>query len=157
MKINRFAAMGIERYKPAVAKEVLLFMAGLVWELVGVVLVFMAVSWLGGMPGHGCYPYAAAGIALALVVHHFGFLRIVDKNLERILPVEDRRCLFGFIPWKSYLIIAIMVTMGIMLRHSSIPRQYLAILYLGIGLALALSGLRYLRICVREIARTRVS
>jgi hypothetical protein len=38
-----------------------------------------------------------------------------------------------------------MVSMGIALRHSAIPKQYLSILYNGIGLALFLSGTRYLR------------
>jgi hypothetical protein len=38
-----------------------------------------------------------------------------------------------------------MVSMGIALRHSSIPKHYLSILYNGIGLALFLSGIRYFR------------
>jgi hypothetical protein len=47
--------------------------------------------------------------------------------------------------WRSYIIVVIMVSMGITLRHSSIPKQYLSILYNGIGLALFLSGIRYFR------------
>jgi hypothetical protein len=50
--------------------------------------------------------------------------------------------------WKSYLIVAVMVTMGIMLRHSSIPKQYLSIMYIGIGTALILSSIRYFRYLV---------
>jgi hypothetical protein len=46
---------------------------------------------------------------------------------------------------KSYLIVIIMISMGIALRHSSIPKRYLSILYNGIGLALFLSGIRYFR------------
>jgi len=38
-----------------------------------------------------------------------------------------------------------MVSMGIGLRHSSIPKPYLSIIYLGIGVALFLSGTRYFR------------
>jgi hypothetical protein len=97
--------------------------------------------------------FAGAGVVLALLVHHFGFLKIVDKNLERILPMHGMRCLFSFIPWKSYFIIAIMITMGATLRHSAIPKQYLAIVYLGIGLALILSSVRYIRVFFREIGR----
>ena len=64
--------------------------------------------------------------------------------------MDGKKCLFAFIPWKSYLIIAVMMTMGIVLRHSSIPKQYLAVLYIGIGLALVLSSVRYMRIFIRE-------
>jgi hypothetical protein len=38
-----------------------------------------------------------------------------------------------------------MVTMGITLRHSPIPKQYLSVIYTGIGLALFLSSIRYFR------------
>jgi hypothetical protein len=78
-------------------------------------------------------------------VHHFGFLKIADKNLNRLLPLTEKQSPFAFMTWKSYLIVLIMVSMGIALRHSSIPKRYLSILYNGIGLALFLSGIRYLR------------
>jgi len=88
---------------------------------------------------------------MALLVHHFLFLKIVDKNIARILPMVEKKCLFSFITWKSYMIIIVMVTMGTLLRHSTFPKQYLAILYVGIGLALMLSSLRYIRVFVGEM------
>jgi hypothetical protein len=88
-----------------------------------------------------------------LLVHHFGFLKIVDKNIERILPMVDKKCLFSFITWKSYIIIMVMVALGTFLRHSAIPHRFLAILYTGIGLALILSSLRYLRVFLHEIRK----
>ena len=39
----------------------------------------------------------------------------------------------------------IVLTMGITLRHSSIQKPWLAILYIGIGLGLFLSSVRYIR------------
>ena len=54
--------------------------------------------------------------------------------------------------WKSYIIVVIMVSMGIMLRHSSIPKRYLSVLYNGIGLALFLSGIRYFRFFIRLLS-----
>ena len=78
-------------------------------------------------------------------------LKIVEKNLSRILPVDEKRCLFSFMPWKSYLIVLIMIAMGTLLRHSAIPKQYLAIIYTGIGLALILSSVRYARAFLKEI------
>lgn len=137
----------MEKYKPAVTKTVLLFLAGFIWACVGAILLFLAFSWLtaDSVTQASFYVFSGTGIVLALVVHHFGFLKIVDKNLDRILPMNGKKCLFAFIPWKSYLIIAIMIALGAFLRHSSIPKQYLAILYTTIGLALILSSVRYLR------------
>ena len=143
----------INIYKPAVTKNVLLFLAGIIWVCVGTMLLFLAFSWLAKVSNINIYLFGGAGVVLALLAHHFGFLRIVDKNLERILPMDEKKCLFSFMPWKSYLIIVVMISMGAILRHSMIPKQYLAILYTAIGLALILSSVRYLRIFFREIRR----
>ena len=142
-----------DKYKPAVTKNVLLFLAGFVWTCVGTMLLFLAFSWLSKASNVNRTVFASAGVVLALLVHHFGFLRIVDKNLKRILPMDDKKCVFSFISWKSYLIIVVMIAMGAALRHSAIPKQYLAILYTTIGLALILSSVRYVRVFFTEIKR----
>ncbi len=147
--------MGIEKFKPAVTKNILLLMAGTVWVFAGFMLLFMAFSWLHRASGVSTYLYALAGILLALPVHHFGFLRIVDKNLKRILQMDRKKCFFAFIPSKSYLLIIVMIVMGILLRHSTIPKYDLAILYIGIGLALILSSIRYIRIFYREVVKDK--
>ncbi len=116
-------------------------------------LLLLAVSWLLETAKTDWYVFAGCGVVLALLVHHFGFLRIVEKNLERILPGDEKRCIFSFMPWKSYLLIPIMIAMGIILRHSAVPKEYLAILYTGMGLALILSSVRYVRVLLREIKR----
>jgi hypothetical protein len=135
----------IERYKPGVSKNTLLFIAGLLWVMVGVMLNSMAYSWLRNERQGYALTAAAIGFVGSLFIHRFGFSRIVNRNMDRILPMEGKRCVFSFMPWKSYVLVAIMITMGILLRHSPIPKLYLAALYIGIGTALILSSVRYLR------------
>lgn len=141
------------RYTPAVPKGILLFVAALVWVCVGTILLWVALAWLATAPRASRYALAGTGIAVALIAHHFGFLRIVDKNTARILAMEGKRCLFSFVPLRSYLLIAVMVALGAILRHSAIPKPYLAVLYIGMGLALLLSSVRYLRILSGELRR----
>jgi hypothetical protein len=135
----------IEKWKPGVSKAGLLLMAGIMWMGIGVMLDVLSYGWLRGeRPDHAVL-VAVIGLLCALVIHHFGFLRVVDKNLARILPMEGRRCIFSFMPLKSYILIIVMMLMGFLLRHSAIPKLYLSILYIGIGTALILSSVRYLR------------
>lgn len=141
----------LEKHKPAASKTVLLFLAGGLWMSVGIMLLSFAASWLLKSTNSHRYICAVAGVILALLVHHFGFLKIVNRNLKRILPLDEKRCVFAFMPWKSYLIIPLMITLGIVLRHSRMPKEYLAILYIGIGMGLLLSSIRYLRIFLKEI------
>jgi hypothetical protein len=140
----------LEKFKPAVGRQTLLFMGGFVWFCVGGMLLTFSVQWLGAFHDASPLPFVLPGVFLALVVHHFGFLKIVDRNLGRLLTAEEKKCVFYFMPWRSYLTVGIMVVMGILLRHSQIPKQYLAILYVGIGLGLILSSVRYFRVLFRQ-------
>ncbi len=123
--------------------------AGLVWIGVGVMLLMLAFSWLSRTYSPDVFLFSGIGTVFALLIHHFGFLRIVNSNLKRILSMTGKRCLFSFFPFKSYFLIGIMVAMGMMLRHSAVPKRYLAILYIAIGLALLLSSIRYIRCFVK--------
>jgi hypothetical protein len=134
-----------EKWKPGVPKSILLLMAGLLWTGTGIMLDSLSYTWLRAADAPSAVWAVLIGFVLALLIHHLGFLRIVDKNLGRILPMKGRRCLFSFMPLKSYLLIALMISLGILLRHSPIPKLILSVVYTAIGTALILSSLRYLR------------
>jgi hypothetical protein len=137
--------MDIRKFNSAVDKSILVLMAGLMWCGVGIMLIRYAVSWLSLCSAREQIFYYAAGFLAAMPIHHLGFIKIADKNLNRILALREKTSPFAFMTWKSYLIVLVMVSMGIALRHSSLPKRYLSILYNGIGLALFLSGIRYFR------------
>ena len=145
----------IDKIRPAVDKRALIFLSFLVWVVVGMMLLLYAYSWLKASQVNHSYIFAGLGFGAALVIHHFGFLKIVDKNLGRILPMEEKKCAFSFMTWKSYIIVAVMVTMGTVLRHSAIPKTYLSILYIGIGLSLILSSIRYLRVFLSQLKKIK--
>ena len=132
-----------------VDKRVLIFMAGLMWCGVGVMLIRYAISWLSLCNGKEQILFYSAGFLAAMPIHHFGFLKIADKNINRLLPLTEKKSPFSFMTPKSYLIVIVMVSMGIALRHSPIPKKYLSLLYNGIGLALFLSGIRYFRVFIQ--------
>jgi hypothetical protein len=140
-----------EKWKLGVPKHWLLLLAGLLWIGVGCMLNSLAWSWLRTEPTGKAAMLGALGFASALVIHHFGFLRIVDKNLARILPMQGKRCVFSFMPLKSYILILIMSLLGVTLRHSPVPKPYLAVLYIAIGTALILSSIRYFRYVCKSI------
>jgi hypothetical protein len=147
--------MNIKKFTPLVDKKILVLLAGLMWCGVGVMLIRFAVSWLATNSWKEQEVYYAIGFLAAMPIHHFGFLKIADKNLNRLLPLAEKKCIFSFMTWKSYLIVLVMVSMGIALRHSSIPKRYLSILYNGIGLALFLSGIRYFRFFFKLLSAKR--
>ena len=137
------------KYDPAVDKKFLVAFSGITWTVVGIVLCSLAVTWLSQTSTKSILLLGLAGIILSLLIHHFGFLKLVDKNIARILAKEGKVCIFGFQPWKSYMIILVMIVMGMTLRNSTVPKPYLAIIYIGFGGAMLLSSLRYHRIFIK--------
>jgi hypothetical protein len=147
--------MKIKDLTPSADKRILVLLAGLMWCGVGIMLIRYAISWLIPIGIRGASIYYAAGFLAAMPIHHFGFLKIADRNLNRLLPLTEKKCIFSFMKWRSYIIVLVMVSMGIALRHSALPKRYLSILYIGIGLALFLSGIRYLRFFVMLLFKSR--
>ena len=150
---NKKLGVKLDSLKPSVKKPYLLFLSGIMWFAVGIILNSFAYHWLIVYGKADSFIYALIGFIAALIIHHFGFLKVADKNLGRISLLKDKSCVFSFMSWKSYLIVMVMGSMGIGLRHSSIPKQYLSMLYIGIGLALLLSSIRYFRILITEMVK----
>jgi hypothetical protein len=135
--------MEISKLKPSVSKKWLIATAGIMWTAVGIMLCIRAWAWFSLSKSGISFPLEISGIILAIVVYYFGFSRIAGKNLVRLCQFPDKVCFFAFQAWKSYLLIIFMISLGIMLRYSSLPRQYLAEIYLIIGGALFLGGFIY--------------
>lgn len=119
--------------------------AGVIWTGVGILLLAYAVSWLRPESVPIELELIVAGLAVAVVFVRFVFHGIVRKNIDRIEAGPQRAHVLSFQGWKSYLVTVFMIALGITLRHSAIPKAYLAPVYLGIGLALLATSLLYHR------------
>jgi hypothetical protein len=129
--------------KPATPKNWLIATAGLLWSTVGVMLCSIAFHWMVSLLIGRMILLVSAGVLGAIVAYRFTFSSIAQKNIIRLLQFPEKVCFFAFQAWKSYFIIIVMILLGATLRHSSIPKHYLAVVYLTIGGALFLSSLHY--------------
>lgn len=67
------------------------------------------------------------------------------KHSRRIINMEEQRpCLFSFFNFRSYLMMALMISMGILLRKTGIvPLSYLSFFYILMGIPLLMSSFRF--------------
>ena len=130
-------------FKPAVTKGWLILLAGAMWSAVGLMLCSLAYGWLRDSHLPSAVWIGVGSFLAAILVYRFGFLHIAQRNIRRLLALNRKTCLFAFMPWKSYLLVAGMMALGITLRSSSLPHVYLAVIYITIGAALFLSSLHY--------------
>ena len=138
--------MNLYRLKPAVNRIWLILISGLMWSVVGIFLNILAFNWFKSLNNKQLIISIIVGISDGLIIAKFGFGNLADKNINRILSYPKEACVFAFQEWKSYILIAIMMSMGIYMRTSGlIPTYILAPMYIGIGTALFLASFKYYR------------
>ncbi len=137
-------------WKPTAPRWTLNALSGLVWSGVGLLLLRWVWVWLSPLPYPEWLPSALAGAGLA-VIAGTGFAWMAKRNLVRLEHLPDKLCIFAFQRWTSYPLVAFMITLGITLRHSPLPKTWLAPVYLGIGGGLFLASLLYYRHLLKEV------
>ena len=136
----------IERFKPAAHRKWLILLSGLTWAGVGIFLSFLAIKWLRMYDWKTIIIVNIIGISLGLIKAFFVFNKVSARNIERILKLPERPCVFAFQDWKSYGLILLMMGLGIFLRtNPSIPKYYIAPVYIAVGLALFIASFNYFK------------
>jgi len=129
--------------KPVVPKRWLLIIGGVMWTGVGVLLIVLAIGWLLVAPSIGMVLLGLLGVTISIFANKSQFTWLAKKNIQRILNLEEKASVFAFQAWTGYLIIAVMMTGGMLLRHSIVPKPALAVVYLSIGGALLQASVHY--------------
>lgn len=137
--------------EPAASRKTLITTAAVVWAVVGLFLIVRGLLYYQeahAANGVLTLIVAVVGILLGLAKGIFVFAKLARKNVERInllSPHKEKICVFAFQAWESYLIVLIMITLGILLRMSPLPRLYLIGVYLLIGIGLLIGSRAYLK------------
>ncbi len=130
---------------PTVPPRGLLLAAGLVWLAAGVNIFRLGAPDMASHWGSPLLPLLCA-LAVFLIFFLAIFRRLVTKHTARILAYEARRVMvLYFFDKKSYLLMAFMMTFGILLRSSRlVPPLWLGTFYAGLGVSLMGAGLGFL-------------
>ena len=143
-----------------IKKRGLLFVAALVWLAAGVNILRIGIVSIISTYGKG-KPFWDFGIPFFAVLIFVGFTamfyRLVGKHERRIMGYDaEKVSVFLFFDLKGYLMMAFMMTLGILLRRGGfMPEVFFAFFYTGLGSALSLAGLRFgvrfFRLTLRQV------
>lgn len=130
--------------KPGVPKRFLLFIAAFIWTMAGGILLARGVRMLLDFR-QAEWIRVPASLLGGIVFYYFMFSKISLKHTRRIfLLPQTRPCAFSFFNLRSYILMGLMISMGISLRKFGlVPPEYLSVLYVAMGIPLALSALRF--------------
>lgn len=134
-----------------VKRNTLLLIAGLVWMAAGVNILRIGVVEWGG---HWHWPLVESLTAAVVfgLFFRFVFSKMVNKHSRRIRGYQAEQIpVYRFFDGKSYLIMACMITFGIVLRASHLlPPLFIGVFYTGLGASLAGAGIFFVvRFCRR--------
>ena len=136
---------------PTVPKNRLVLLAGLVWCAAGTMVVLIGLPLEVRLAPHDLVLLPLA-VAILVAFYVFVFSRLVRMHTWRIRErPEDRLPVWQFFNPSSWAVMAVMMGGGMALRLSHVmPDRTIAFFYTGLGTALLLCGIRFLRVFARR-------
>lgn len=126
-----------KKIKPGVPRKVHLLAAALLWTVVGILLLVRGLGWIH--PAENGW-FLAAALVLGTLKSRFILDRSARRSIKRIVRLQDGTCLGAVYSWKTWLLVAVMMASGIVLRVYFDPGRYIGMIYCAVGWALFLSS-----------------
>ncbi len=129
---------------PRVSKRILLFIAAIAWTVAGGILLTRGIIMAMNSPNNVKYILGGSTIG-GILFFILLFSHISRKHTDRILKMKIQKpYAFSFFNIRSYILMTIMISGGILLRLSGLVSQaVLCILYITMGIPLFLSAFRF--------------
>ena len=125
-------------------KKILILVAGVMWTGVGILLNFFAARWFKLLSFNEIMLAIIGGFVLGMLIAYFGFGPLAQRNIDRIVKYPERVSVFKFQRKNMYFVVIFMISLGIFMRKTDIiPKNLLAPMYIGIGLALFVASFKY--------------
>ncbi len=130
-------AGNLSRLKPGASRTVHLLVAASIWTAVGLMLMLRGAGWLSSV---GSLWLMLPAFALGTCKSFLVLDKSAKKGVDRIVRFHDGTCLGGVYSVKTWLLVLLMMTMGFLLRNSSLPKEFLGVFYVTIGWGLFFSS-----------------
>lgn len=139
------------RKKLSIPKNYLMLIAGIVWMFAGFMVMKIGIPEFVNIISDKLI-YILLAIIVFLIFYLAIFSKLVGKHTDRIKKHPDENMPFWqFFDAPSYIIMAVMMTGGILLRSLNlVPLWFIGFFYSGLGLALFSCGTRFVSVFLRK-------
>ena len=127
-------------------KSISVITVGAMWFLVGAFLITRGIGWIHELGlTTKLIIFTSIAVTVGLLKGKFVLQKVALKYLKRSDTIEYNKIdiLTGWLKIlgiKGSLLIALMIAMGVVLRHSNINRPILGVIYMAVGIALLYSS-----------------
>jgi len=126
----------LEAHKPAASARTHLLLAAGLWTVVGVLLLYFGTRWILAGRQHHVAVLLAGAVAAGLLKGQFVLKRTARRTATRIRQRGDGRCVGGFLSLRSWAFVALMATIGRLLRGGLLPHGAVGFIYVAVGCGL---------------------
>lgn len=132
--------------KHGVSKQVLLIVAGLVWIIAGVNILRIGIITWDVNTDIWLFKVCEATVVF-LLFFILVFRKLYYKHTKRIeSKTSDNNCPFAFFDIKGWIVMAVMITIGIVVRmFHLLPDSFISVFYTGLSIALIYTGVLFVR------------
>ncbi|MEI7595274.1 MAG: hypothetical protein WCK02_05955 [Bacteroidota bacterium] len=136
--------LNIKSLTPRIAKRYLLFIAAFMWTFASGMLLFKGITF-GLDFQRFLILKTCIGIIGGIAFYVLLFSKISLKYILRIINLnESKPCIFSFFSFKSYFMMFIMISIGILFRKSGIiSLEYFSVFYIVMGIPLFFSAIKF--------------
>lgn len=129
----------LDAYKPAASARIHLLLAAAMWTVVGSTLAFFGTRW--ELAAHLPHVWLLLAVAAGVGLFKSWLLlrRTAKRTIGRIRTRGDGCCIGGFLSWRTWLFVALMMGLGRVLRAGLVPRGVVGLVYVAVGVALLLT------------------
>ncbi len=125
-----------------IANKYLLLLAGIVWGIAGYNVLH--IGWVA-YPPYVTTINELLSLGVFIVFQVMVFSKLVKKHTARIIAYKQKQYFFKFFDRKSFIIMAVMISGGIIIRNFSLaPHVYIAVFYTGLGASLMMAGVTFI-------------
>lgn len=134
----------ISSYKPGIPKKWLLFISGILWFFACTMLIRKGTFYVLDYSHHILFNIAV-GFMSGILFFSLIFYQIVRKHIQRIVKLDSEKpCMFSFTGIRGYIIIAVMISSGLLLRKLQlIDMMSLHVFYICMGTSLFIASLKF--------------
>ena len=132
-----------DRFMPRASVRVQLVLAASMWFVASLILGIRGALWLGRSPMW--LPLLLLGVGIGILKAQFLLDAVARRAAARIHARGRSACAGGFLSASSWLMVVGMIAAGHALRLTAIPRPFLGVLYVAVGIGLVVADRIYWR------------
>ena len=123
-------------------RKISLIIVGVIWLIVGLVLSTLGINWLITLKlGPVFFTFTLLSLIVGLIKGKFVLKKAAEKYYKNSQHITFNKIdiLTGWakvLGLKGFILIGLMIAIGSFLRHSTIDRPILGVVYLAVGVAL---------------------